>query len=665
MNIKLIPRLTIVVITVCIIASGFFLFLYHVDNKYTMRLSPAQDGTIILSDSSSGTGPDSGDIAWITDGWEFYPDVLLEPGEEDASAIPVYIGQFFSLSQFHADSSPYGESTYRINIYGHGDYVLMLPEIFCASRVYINGELSGSSGSVEPYHAQVRDLLIPLRLDGSAEIIVQTANHTHYYSGMTYPPAIGDPEAINNLIVLRMLFYGFLCFTSLALALFSSVVWFGMKKTASNENLWLGLFALSFALRVCYPFVRLFGIPVTEPLYALEDVSAAVGIFCVVRIASLLCIKTGSAFDRILAGITLGFIIITAVVPLFLLKLLPGFAPVYGQLVYWYKAIISLLMIVLLFIRCIREAEKQTPLLLTGLLFYAVSLTAHALCLGHYEPAHFGWFEEWGAYLLIIFFGVRMVVANITIVRENRYLNAHLQKEVERKTNALTTILEERRMLLSAFAHDLKTPITSITTFTRLVELDNTELDEESRQYLSTIRRKTRELQDQLNILNEFSRQDSPAHSFESLDLNKFIREFYDLNKPDIDAAGLDFQLSLPHGPHLFVYGDKKKLTSVLQNLVYNALSFTSVDGEIRISLHREDDLAVINVEDTGCGISADVLPHVFDQFFTRRENHDGQGLGLYITKSIVTEHGGAISAASEEGKGSVFTVTLPLCFLP
>lgn len=608
---------------------------------------------------------DSHEITWLTSGWEFYPDQILTPGEESDDYLSVYIGQYFSLSRFHENGSPYGEGTYRITVRGTGVYSLLIPEVFSASRVYVNGELAASSGSLAPYRAQVKDLVVPVYLDGYTEILIQTANYTHYYSGVTYPPAIGSPEAVSTLIASRMIFYGFFCFSSLAVALFSSVVWIGMKKDRSSpEDLWLGILALAFSLRVCYPFVRLFGIPVTEPLYALEDVSASLGLLCVTRITSLLCLKAGSLTDRILTGTSFGFVLISGAAPLFLLHLLPGFTPVYGQIVYWYKALLSLLLTGLLLKHCLTKAARSDLLLLPGLSAYSMSLGAHAICLGRFEPAHFGWFEEWGSYILILFFSARMVLKNIALVRENRYLNIHLQEEVNHKTSALSTLLDERRILLASFSHDLKTPITSITTFTRLVEMNNTALDEESRQYLDTIRRKVQEMREQIDSLSEFTRQDTPAAAFNPVDLTDLVSEFFQANKDDMEVAGISFELSLAPGPHIFVLGDKNRLISVLQNLVYNAAAFTPEDGTVRITLSRKQNSgksnAVLTVSDTGSGISPDDLPHIFDRFFTRRKGHTGQGMGLYIVKSVVTEHNGTICVDSDTGKGSVFTVTLP-----
>ena len=216
-------------------------------------------------------------------------------------------------------------------------------------------------------------------------------------------------------------------------------------------------------------------------------------------------------------------------------------------------------------------------------------------------------------------------------------------------------------MLLSGFAHDLKTPITSITTFTRLVELDNTHLDQESRQYLDIIRQKTKEIQEQLSTINEFTQIDSAPQAFEPLDLCLLLRDFYSSNKPDIDVNGISFELLLKDSQPVMVYGDRRKLVSVLQNLVFNAVSFTPEGGKIRLCLDKEQEFAVLCVEDNGSGISEEDIPHIFDRFFTHRSHDNGSGVGLFIVKSIVTEHGGNIEVASTPGKGTVFTIRLPL----
>lgn len=653
----LFPKLALVLIT-GLASVGFFFFLYHYDNKYITRATVSQDGITLLQ--TNGSANDS--AKWLVEAWEFYPDQLLEPGDDPNSSVSVYIGQYFSWSAFHTDGSPYGTGTYRLHIYGHGDYSLYLPEIFCACRIYVNDKLVSSSGSLKPYNPLVQDLILPVTLDGEAVILIQTANYDHYYSGITYPPAIGSAKAVNTLLISRMLYYSFLCFTCLALALFASSIWFGLRKSkASPENLWLGTLALTFAVRVCYPFFHMYAFPFWPLSYLLEDSMAAVGFLCIFRTISLLCLKPGGWTDRIITGTGAGFIAVTFAANLVLLDLLPGFAPLYGQIIYWYKFLSAVLLLLLLSLHFLHNRQSGPILLAAGLIIYSVSLAAHALCLGRYEPARFGWFEEWGTYALILLFAARLAARNMQIIRENRHLNQHLQDEVARKTRSLSNLLEERRLVLSAFAHDLKTPVTSITTFTRLVELNNTGLDKESIQYLETIRQKTKDMKTQLEYLSELNQLDSSVSQTQSVDLCELVSSFYHQNYPDFAASGILLTLSLSARDSICVNGNPQKLTSVLQNLIYNSLSFTPKDGTIRITLSQESDMAVLQVADNGTGITPEDLPHIFDRHFTRRKDGSGQGLGLYITKCIVTSYGGTINVESDQKTGSVFTVTLPV----
>lgn len=655
-------RATCFALIVCLISAGFFLLLYHFDNKYTTKAEVSQDGSTMLPSARTDDGAPSQKTIWLMDGWEFYPDQLIEPGEETGESVPIYIGQYFSFSAFHRDNSPHGVGTYRLTVSGSGSYTMLIPEVFSACRVYVNDQLVMSSGSISPYEPVIKDLVFSFELEGEAKILIQTANYTHYYSGITYPPAIGSSEAISRLIAVRLCFYGFLSFTSLALALLASVIWFGMrKKEVAGENFWLGVLALSFSLRLSYPLIHALGLPGLMLPYVLESAMTALGLFCIVRIVSLICLPPHSLIERILKGVTGGFILVSVVFSAVMAQYLPGFVPVYGQIFYWYKALVAVTMGVLLLVAFIKKSAQQTSGLLAGLLVYSVSLICHALTLGHFEPARFGWFEEWGGYVLVLCFAVRMVSCNLAIIRENRRLNAHLQEEIARKTETLSKLLEERRLLLSSFAHDLKTPITSITTFTRLVELDNAGLDEESLGYLNIIRRKTREIQEQLSSLHEFTHLDAVPSAFASLDLSQMVREFYESNKPDMDAGGIRFELSLECDSEVVVQGDRRKLTSVLQNLVFNAASFTPEGGSIRLSLNRTTEFAVLAVEDTGRGMSEETMAHIFERFYTNRSDGGGSGMGLFIVKSIVTEHGGTVEVSSAPGRGSRFTVKLPL----
>jgi two-component system CheB/CheR fusion protein len=138
-----------------------------------------------------------------------------------------------------------------------------------------------------------------------------------------------------------------------------------------------------------------------------------------------------------------------------------------------------------------------------------------------------------------------------------------------------------------------------------------------------------------------------------------------EISRPLIDGRRHRLRLDLPAEP-LTVVGDLLRLTQVLANLLNNAAKYTDEAGEIRIAARRVQREAVIQVSDNGAGITADMLPLVFDLFAqadtTLERSKGGLGLGLTLVRQLVTLHGGSVHAYSEGlGKGSQFVVHLPL----
>jgi CheY-like chemotaxis protein/anti-sigma regulatory factor (Ser/Thr protein kinase) len=134
--------------------------------------------------------------------------------------------------------------------------------------------------------------------------------------------------------------------------------------------------------------------------------------------------------------------------------------------------------------------------------------------------------------------------------------------------------------------------------------------------------------------------------------------------QPLFDLRAAPLKLQLPAQP-LYVSGDPVRLAQVVQNLLSNAAKFTPSDGRIALSAEVDGDQARITVEDSGAGLSADLLPRVFELFVQGQQALDrqagGLGLGLAIVRTLVELHGGRVAAESEgEGKGSRFTVWLP-----
>ena len=116
-------------------------------------------------------------------------------------------------------------------------------------------------------------------------------------------------------------------------------------------------------------------------------------------------------------------------------------------------------------------------------------------------------------------------------------------------------------------------------------------------------------------------------------------------------------------GP-LLVEGDQTRLTQLIVNLVENAIKYTAAGGQVSVTVERQASRAVIRVADTGIGIPAEHLPHVFERFYrvdtSRSRSEGGEGLGLAICWWVAQAHGGSIQVHSTPGKGSTFTVFLP-----
>lgn len=107
---------------------------------------------------------------------------------------------------------------------------------------------------------------------------------------------------------------------------------------------------------------------------------------------------------------------------------------------------------------------------------------------------------------------------------------------------------------------------------------------------------------------------------------------------------------------------DRVRVGQVLGNLLSNALKFTPAGGLVRVELHPAGDWAVLRLADSGPGIPADELPHVFDRFWRGRSGRAaGSGIGLTVVRELVAAHGGTVEAASQPGHGATFTVRLPV----
>lgn len=626
--------------------------LYTWDNKYTAALSGGYGYNQLQED------PDQ--VGFLIDGWEYYPGQLLEPAAFDNDSRPktyTYIGQYANFSA-HLGSA-YGTATYRLLLIGGNqtDLVLYLPELLCAGKIYINGQLVGEQGSLDPYEPHVMDGIYPFVQDGQTEIIIQCANYSHYYSGMYYPPAVGSSGTIFRMITLRLIVYGVLCFSTLAVALAYLSQWLlGRDRMAR----WMGLLSLAFSIRVLYPFFRALGIPLVQPLYLLEDLCGNLVLLCAVLLAGELAGVTTQRYHRGVAiPAAVGLSAVSLIFPGVILPYAPVFINLYGFVLYFWKLLAGLYLLFL----AGHTLQNEQPLgqyLLCASGIYGWSIGASVVFANRLEPVYGAWLEEYGGFALIAGFTGLMVWRSVLLTRENYRLNQNLQQEVERKTEGMNALLKERRQLLAGLLHDIKNSLAALQNYVELIRYSKIALDQETTGYLAALTERAETLADRLEVLRDFSRGERNEFPMETLCLNTVLQEFYQANLPDMELGGQQFILQLPQ-KRLLIRGNRERLQAVLENLCYNALSFTPNDGTITLGLIRKNRDALLTVRVTGPGIPKEDLPRVFEQGFTRRPDGSGEGLGLFLVRSIVLEHGGAVQVQSEVGKGSVFIVRLPL----
>lgn len=233
-----------------------------------------------------------------------------------------------------------------------------------------------------------------------------------------------------------------------------------------------------------------------------------------------------------------------------------------------------------------------------------------------------------------------------------------------------TESLAQFGTLFAGFAHEVRNPLSTIGLNLQLVEEDladaDSPRDKRTRKRIQVLKGEVVRLQTILDDFLRFARV--PELKREALDLETFVRDLVDFHAPEMKSAGIELRsLSEPGLPR--VLADKGQLRAAIVNLLKNAREACRDGDEIIVALRRDSPSGTaaapqplgvtISVADTGPGMPEDVLAKVFRPYFSTKKT--GTGLGLPMVKRIVDEHGGRISVSSELGKGTLFSLWLPV----
>lgn len=221
---------------------------------------------------------------------------------------------------------------------------------------------------------------------------------------------------------------------------------------------------------------------------------------------------------------------------------------------------------------------------------------------------------------------------------------------------------ELERRLTSDVAHELRTPLMAIQV---TVEGMQDGILPADAQHLGTIGHETRRLSRLTNAILELSRLENGSlpFTFAPIDLNTPVRAAIDAQTALIDLGSLRLESDL--GAQLNVSGDMDRLQQAVGNLLSNAARYTPEGGLISVRTYAEGDQAIVEVSDTGIGISEENLEKLFRRFWraddARARQTGGVGVGLSIAKEIVDRHDGCIEVSSVEGEGTTFRMKIPL----
>ena len=558
-------------------------------------------------------------------------------------------------------------ATYRLKILTSPGqvYLLYIPEIMSSSIIWLNGEEFYRAGKVgesddDTVTGVRNELLAAASPEGTLELVVQAANYRMNGSGIFYPLLIGrDTILIHHVfwqrtvgaaalggILLIGVYHLFLYFfrrqermyLTFSLICLTTVLRLGMESNALVQYFLPG--GIGFLLsRV---FLLLFTIhSLCICLFMVQAFSIQLG-RCL-RIFYILCFGLPMAgicvlpYAQAVTGMFL--VMIPYVISIFLAVRSGNIGRNPYRLLYLCS------MITYLFYGPLTKTVFEGDMFVPGIVPNMFLILSQCVMLSRsYAQAH----------------------------EEVERVNANLEDLVKQRTAQLNSANEQLaasqsalREMISNISHDLKTPLTVLNNYLELLGDETVASSEQERtEYLGIAYHKNLDLQRLIHNLFEVTRMEGGTVSYRlewvlALPLmEEAERKYGDL------AGGMGLFFTAEADDALKLKIDRNKIWSVLDNLVYNALRHTPEGGSIALGIKRRGDRAVLTVADTGEGIDAGHLPHIFERFYKvspeRGEKDGSSGLGLYIVKTTAEAMGGTVEVESVPGKGTVFTLTFP-----
>lgn len=599
--------------------------------------------------------------------WEFYHSQLYTP-EDFRTGSPAGMEYIDLPGPWTRMGYPgLGYATYRLRILTEPGqiYLLYIPEIMSSSAVWLNGKEFYHAGKVgmsdlDTVTGVRNELLAAATPDGVLELVIQAANYRMNGSGIFYPILIGRDTVLTHCMFWQRTVAAAALGGILLIGVYHLFLYFFRRR----ERLYL-----TFSL-TCLAAVLRLGMESN----ALVQYFLPGGIgFLLSRVFLLLftihslciCLFMVQAFSSRLGRCLRIFYILCFGLPMAGICVLPYAQAVTGMFLVMIPYGIS----IFLAFRSGNIGRDPYRLL------YLFSMVTFVI----YGPLTKTLFE--GDMFLPGIVPNMFLILSQCVMLSRSYAQAH--EEVERVNTNLEDLVKQRtaqlnsaneqlaasqsalREMISNISHDLKTPLTVLNNYLELLGDETVASSEQERtEYLGIAYHKNLDLQRLIHNLFEVTRMEGGTVSYRlewvmALPLmEEAERKYGDL------AGGMGLFFTAEADDALKLKIDRNKIWSVLDNLVYNALRHTPEGGSIALGIKRRGDRAVLTVADTGEGIDAGHLPHIFERFYKvspeRGEKDGSSGLGLYIVKTTAEAMGGTVEVESVPGKGTVFTLTFP-----
>jgi hypothetical protein len=619
---------------VCALAVFVCIFLYQYDNKYTASGPKGANGLLILNEQDMEEHP----VIFLVEGWAYYGGRLMSPEDiKSGTHAPdayIFIGQYGGFDANDMSAPPHGSASYLLTIQIPDEpktYLLELPEIFSAYRAYINGKLAQTMGEPAPsgYFPETGNCTIKIEAGEKIEILIAVSDFSHLYSGIIYPPAFGEPKAVNGLLSARLIFRSIFLAFALAIGLIALLIGFASGKKALAVL--FGTLCLFFVGYTSYPILRTLT-SVFYPLYVIENVS-----FCAM-LATVILIERkvyGAAKKRDWFFIGFGALmcLISAVLPAMLTSGKLWVMGGYSYLIMAYEWITAAYLTFTAVSAALQDTRSKT--LLYGILIFDVALVMDRL-LPYHEPAVTGWFPELASFALILC--ISLVIAKEVA---EKYKDSAILEErmsgMERLSQMQRTnyeLLRERIEETKTVQHDLRHHFVMIEGFLQSREYENLEA------YVQKYHESIQPVQ--------------PVGYSKNPVVNVLVQHYTTL----AEKESVHLALKLDIGRDVKV--SEADLCAIVSNLLENGLEAcvrqNSGKRFIALSMAQKPSMLSIHMENSTDG---NVTEH--NGVFLSSKGEGRKGYGLDSIHSIALRYSGS-TEFKFDNDGKVFVSTVMLC---